>query len=113
MPALEAWRSRIGLAVVCGLLSLSALSQTPGTPASTLQVNDIPVGQTQLTPAQMPPKPPEVSFQNGELTVAADNSTLASILHAVEKSAGIKLEGNVPEDRLFGKFTGSPRDVIT
>src|SRR5579872_6157331 len=105
MPAFGMRISWLASAVAC-LLSLPALGQTPNpalnqtptTPASTLQVNDIPPGQTHLTPAQLPPKEPEVSFKSGVLTVVADNSTLAAILRAVEKNAGIKVHGSIPED---------------
>src|SRR5579883_2536283 len=111
MPAFRAWKPWFVLALACALAPMPAVCQTP---ASTLQVNDLAPGQTQLTPAQMPPKEPEVSFKDGMLGVSADNSTLAAILRAVEKNAGIKVQGSIPEDRMFGKFgPGSPRDVIT
>ncbi len=72
-----------------------------------------PTPTPRLLPGQLPPKAPEISYKAGNLTVVADNSSLSAILHGVEKRTGIKLEGNAPEDRIFGKFgPGSPRDVL-
>jgi hypothetical protein len=100
------------IVILCGFaLALPLIAQGPMPTPPQSQAND---ASQHLTPAQMPPNQPTVTFQNGSLTVIAENSTLSSILNAVGKDAGIKLEGNPPEDRLFGKFgPGSPRDVIT
>ena len=120
MPASHTRKWLLYLSIPCVCLAMPALTPAQNapaavpTPTSQMQVSDIPAGQQHLTPAQMPPKDPTVSFQNGSLTVVAENSTLSAILHAVEKTAGIKLQGTPPEDRIFGKFgPGSPRDVLT
>src|SRR6202166_5271333 len=67
------------------------------------------------TLAQMPASPPEVSFQGGQLTISAQNSTLGDILKAVRVQTGatIDLPGNASE-RVVGNFGPAPaRDVLT
>lgn len=67
------------------------------------------------TLAEMPPSSPNVSFQGGQLTISAQNSTLGDILSAVkaQTSATIDLPGNAPE-RVVGHFGPGPaRDVLT
>jgi hypothetical protein len=66
------------------------------------------------TLAQMPASAPEVSFQAGQLTISAQNSTLGDILKAVRVQTGatIDLPGNAPE-RVVGHFGPAPaRDVL-
>lgn len=45
-----------------------------------------------LTPGQMAPNPPGVSFDNGQLTILAENSTMADILSAVSTVIGAKID---------------------
>jgi hypothetical protein len=76
-----------------------------------------PAAQPALPPptlAQMPATPPQVSFQGGQLTISAQNSTLGDILKAVRVQTGatIDLPGNAPE-RVVGNFGPAPaRDVL-
>ena len=77
--------------------------------------------ETQPTPtappptlAQLPATPPQVSFQSGQLTISAQNSTLGDILKAVREQTGatIDLPGTAPE-RVVGRFGPAPaRDVL-
>jgi len=67
------------------------------------------------TLAQLPASPPEVSFQSGQLTISAQNSTLGDILKAVRAQTGatIELPGTAPE-RVVGHFGPAPaRDVLS
>jgi len=67
-----------------------------------------------LTLAQQPATPPQVSFQEGQLTISAQNSTLGDILKAVRTQTGatIDLPGNASE-RVVGQFGPAPaRDVL-
>jgi hypothetical protein len=67
------------------------------------------------TLAQRPASPPQVSFQGGQLTIAAENSTLGDILKAVRAQTGatIDLPGTASE-RVVGHFGPAPaRDVLT
>ena len=67
------------------------------------------------TLAQQPATPPQVSFQGGQLTISAQNSTLGDILKAVRAQTGatIDLPGTASE-RVIGNFGPGPaRDVLT
>ena len=63
---------------------------------------------------QMPSSPPKVTFVNGQLTIAAQNSTLGDILRAVRKQTGaaVEIPANATE-RVVGQFgPGQARDVL-
>jgi hypothetical protein len=67
-----------------------------------------------LPPEQMPASPPEVQFNQGQLTIMASNSTLGDILRAVRKETGASVDvpGNATE-RVVGQFGPGPaRDVL-
>ena len=78
-------------------------------PQPTAQAAEVP-----LRPAEMPPKPPRVSYVGGQLTVIAEHSMLNDVLNGIRNAAGIKMEGlGGSNDRVFGQFgPGSPRVVI-
>lgn len=64
---------------------------------------------------QLPPTPPQVRFQNGELTIDAHNSTLAQVLRAVQAKTGasIDIPGSAGSDRVATLIgPGQPRDVL-
>jgi hypothetical protein len=66
------------------------------------------------TPEQLPAIPPKLTYQNGVLTIIAQNSTLSDILRDVHSKTGaaIDLPGNASE-RVVGQFgPGTPRDVL-
>ena len=44
------------------------------------------------TPEHGPSSPPEVSFQDGKLTILARNSTMADVLNAVKQKTGAAVE---------------------
>jgi hypothetical protein len=64
---------------------------------------------------QQPPTPPQVSYRNGLLTINAPNSTLASILRAVQMQTGASLDvpsGANSERVAMQLGPGRPRDVL-
>jgi hypothetical protein len=68
-----------------------------------------------LTPQQMPARPPQVSYLNGQLLIIAHNSTLADILLAVSSQTGAVID--VPSgsggERVAGRIGPGPaRDVL-
>jgi hypothetical protein len=66
------------------------------------------------TPEQMPASPPQVTFDNGQLTIVAQNSTLGDILRAVRAKTGASVEvpGNATE-RVVAKIGPGPaREVL-
>lgn len=66
------------------------------------------------TPEQMPARPPTVSYQNGQLSIIAPNSTLSDILQAVKTKTGAAID--VPpgaNERVISRFGPGPaRDVL-
>lgn len=68
-----------------------------------------------LNPEQMPPAPPQVTYQNGLLTIVADNSTLSDILHAVAARTGATIDAppNLTGQRVAARLgPGAPQDVM-
>ena len=67
-----------------------------------------------LRPEQLPATAPKLSFQDGVLTILAQNSTLGDILRDVHSKTGAQID--VPggaSERVVGQFgPGSPRDVL-
>jgi hypothetical protein len=66
------------------------------------------------TPEQLPAIAPKLTYQNGVLTIIAQNSTLGDILRDVHSKTGaaIDLSGTASE-RVVGQFgPGSPREVL-
>jgi len=69
-----------------------------------------------LTPEQMPPVPPQVSYRNGLLTIAATNSTLDDILHAVSARTGATVDAPayLTGERVAARIgPGTPREVLS
>jgi hypothetical protein len=73
-----------------------------------------PTGPVQPIPLDsMAPVPPQVSYQNSQLTIVAPNSTLADILRAVRKQTGADIDvPSAPERVVTHLGPGPARDVI-
>lgn len=94
-------------------ISGKAKAQTPPLAAQPQPTVAEPV--VPLRPSNMPPVPPRVSFQNGKLTVVAENSTLADIFAAIRQAAGIQIDaqGGGSSDRVAAKIgPATPREVL-
>jgi len=68
-----------------------------------------------LTPEQMPPVPPQVTYRDGLLTIVATNSTLADILQAVSARTGASVDAPayLTGERVAARIgPGTPRDVL-
>jgi len=76
------------------------------------------VGETPLPPPtleQTPPSPPHVSYQNGQLSIDARNSTLSQVLRAVQAQTGaaVEIPGSASGERVVAQLgPGRPRDVL-
>ncbi len=72
------------------------------------------VADTPLTLIQQPTSPPQVTFRNGELTIAAQNSTLAEILRAVRTQTGatIDIPSNATERVVTNLGPGPAQQVL-
>jgi len=69
-----------------------------------------------LTPEQLPPQPPNVSWDGKQLTIDADNSTLSDVLVAVRVRTGasIDMPDTAVGERVFVHLGPAPvRDVIS
>jgi hypothetical protein len=88
--------------------SAPAPSNLPATPATTPEPPPVP-----LTPSQRPPQRAQVTFADGELSVAADNASLNQILRQIAIDTGIKITGGVAEERVFGQYgPDSPAQIL-
>lgn len=85
----------------------------PAGPASTLP-STVPTGAAaapaDVSPATPPPavqapaQRAQVSFNNGQLSVTASNSSLNQILRDVSRATGIKITGGIVDERVFGNY---------
>jgi hypothetical protein len=73
-----------------------------------------PTGPMQPIPLDsMAPVPPQVSYQNNQLTIVAPNSTLGDILRAVRKQTGAEIEvPSAPERVVTHLGPGPAREVV-
>lgn len=87
-------------------------AKKPATPLPPLPNG--PTGPMQQIPLDaMAPVPPQVSYQNSQLTIVAPNSTLADILRAVRKQTGAEIEvPSAPERVATHLGPGPAREVI-
>jgi len=65
---------------------VSAITPPPSTTTPAAQTTQSYVA------ADYPPKPPRVSFRNGQLSISAENSTLPDILSAIHQRTGAAME---------------------
>jgi len=73
-----------------------------------------PTGPVQPIPLDsMAPVPPQVSYQNAQLTIVAPNSTLGDILRAVRKQTGAEIEIPVATERVVTHLGPGPaREIV-
>jgi hypothetical protein len=73
-----------------------------------------PTGPVQQIPLDsMAAVPPQVNYQNNQLTIVAPNSTLAEILRAVRKQTGADIEIPVAPERVVTRLGPGPaREVV-
>jgi hypothetical protein len=67
------------------------------------------------TPEESPASAPQVNYQDGQLTIRSENSTLSSIFSALKARIGISVEGpgSTSSDRIATQIgPGTPRDVL-
>lgn len=104
--------------VLCAGLSLVAeTTHTHRKAAKKPELQPLPSGPTGPVPQipldSMKPVAPQVSYQNGQLTIVAPNSTLADILRAVKRQTGADIEiPDAPERVVTHIGPGSARDVM-
>jgi hypothetical protein len=105
------------VSLACLLLAVPGYAERRRAKPTPGATEEKPVAQPAAPPptlAQLPATPPQVSFQGGQLTISAQNSTLGDILKAVRAQTGatIELPGTATE-RVVGHFGPAlPRDVL-
>jgi hypothetical protein len=100
---------------------ISPTASSPS-PSPHMRNKKAPVAEAVPTPAsppatleQSPPTAPRVTFQNGELTIDAANSTLSQVLRAVQSRTGasIDIPAGAGNERVVAQLgPGQPRDVL-
>ena len=73
-----------------------------------------PTGPVQQVPLDsIAPVPPQVNYENGQLTIVAPNSTLGDILRAVRKQTGAEIEVPDAKERVVTHLGPGPaRDIV-
>jgi hypothetical protein len=70
--------------------------------------------QYPLTPAQRVPQRAQVTYTNGTLLVAAENSSLNQILRQISTETGMKITGGVADERVFGHYgPATPAEILS
>src|SRR5580700_4893190 len=120
------WKFRriSGVLVLCAALCLGlasfaseATSQTHRKAKKAVPLPPLPSGPTgpvqQIPLDSIAPVPPQVSYQNSQLTIIAPNSTLGDILRAVRKQTGAEIEIPAAPERVVTHLgPGSAREVM-
>ena len=95
------------------------LASTPPNQKKTKKVEQPPLPSGPTGPVQPVPLdsiaavPPQVTFQNSQLTIVAPNSTLADILRAVRKQTGAEIEIPPAPERVVTRLGPGPaRSVV-
>ena len=83
--------------------------------------NQAPVAEVPQTPAppptleEQPPAPPQVSYQNGQLSIDSQNATLSQVLRSVQTQTGASVDippGAGSERVVASLGPGKPKDVL-
>jgi hypothetical protein len=107
----------LGVGVVIPANATSSNSQRKTKKAPKPQLAPLPAGPTgpvqQIPLDSIAPVPPQVSYQNAQLTIVAQNSTLGDILRAVRKQTGAEIEIPAAPERVVTHLGPGPaRDVV-
>jgi hypothetical protein len=124
MSAGSKFKQWAGVVLLCAPVWVGTVHATDTAPAQhhkkTAKKPDLPTlpsGPTGRAVPQMPldsikPIMPTVTFQNGELTIAAPNSTLGDILRAVRKQTGAEIEIPEAQERVVTQLGPGPARAV-
>jgi hypothetical protein len=92
----------------------SVPAPAPQPPVASPQPQPAPAAaETAPSMLQQPAREAQIFFDNNSLSIHADNSSMAAILHQVAARSGMKIDGLGGDERVFGSFgPGAPRDVL-
>lgn len=98
--------------------SLQTADSTPPSPAQAATQSSARVpGQPAYAASPLldtPAKPAEVTLNQGQLSIKADNSSLTDILHRLAKDTGMTIDGLTRDQRIFGVYgPGTPREILS
>lgn len=109
---------------LCGALTLTLGGSCAQAQSTTEQVDlpkDVPSSSSAPTPvsrlqppAEMPAKPPKVICKEGQLTIEADNSTMASVFAAIHGCIGIAIDlpSGASSTRIFATLGPGPVNQV-
>ena len=137
-PQLPSYQFLIGCGLAVAILTLAGTGQQPPAPAQSSQKPQntarsqpvtapaaapevaVPAEQTPapapLTPEEMPASAPQVTYEDGQLTIIAENSTLPDILAAVQRLTGalIAVPESASRERMAARLGPGPtREVLS
>jgi hypothetical protein len=101
--------------------STASAVTTPASKSKALTKKTAQVAEAPQTPPpaptleQQPPTPPQVSYQNGQLTIDSQNATLSQVLHSVQTQTGasVDMPPGAGSERVVAKLgPGQPKDVL-
>jgi hypothetical protein len=104
----------LGIALPAYATQRRAASKRAPKPEPAATVVEVVPPPAPLTLEQQPASPPRISYQGGQLTITAHNSTLGDILRGVHAQTGavVDVPGNATE-RVVGRFGPGPaREVL-
>ena len=105
-------------ALLCSLqLAMASPTQSHKRAAKKAPPPPLPSGPTgpvqQIPLDSIAAVPPQVTYENNELTIVAPNSTLADILRAVKKLTGAEIDVPAAPERVVTRLGPGPaRDVV-
>ena len=85
-------------------------------PAPTPETPPVNVASAAAPPSLLdkPAEPPRIDLAPGRLTIHADNSSLADILHRLTSDSGMTVDGLGGDQRIFGSYgPGDPQEVLS
>ncbi len=104
------------------LVKPAATTSTPARASKAHSRKPAPVVEVPQAPApsptleQQPPVPPQVTYQNGQLTIDAQNATLSQVLHSVQTQTGasVDIPSGAGGERVVATLgPGKPKDVLS
>ena len=85
-------------------------------PVPAPQIPPVSVASAAAPPSLLdkPAEPPHIDLSAGRLTIHADNSSLADILHRLTSDSGMTVDGLGADQRIFGSYgPGDPQEVLS
>lgn len=102
-----------GLAGMPIRAQMSTLPPTPPTSLPAANMLPAPLSATANGNGSTRARRAVISFDNGQLEVHADDSSLNEILHSISRLTGMKISGGVTDERVFGNYgPATPSEVL-